>query len=437
MLGGSEFTRYEYDTFGRLTYFKNGSQEAEYTYNPDDMRSGKTVDGRTNVYVWDGDEIAAEFDYSNDTVILQKYIYGLDRVLMEGPGSVNVYYQQNSHGDTVTLTGTVNGNVYGTYEYDAFGNATDGGADYMVLESGHMVWSATRNNQFRYCGEYFDQETDSYYLRARYYDPALGRFISEDTHWNTDNMIYGDNPVKINERENPYNPNNSVTFAYSPNINAVMQSGNLYAYCSNNPVIFVDKSGEIFFLVTAAVGAVVGGIAGAVYSQVKYGEVRWQNVAAGAAIGGVVGATGGAAAAYAVTGSVTASTGAVVTGIGAAGAAAAGGAGIAASDTVNRMAPDIGNKLNYIFGQATGEIHNIQRSVDMLRQLNRIGIFDNEAGRSYITGKITEAYYSAQPILLEGGRALKEILVMGPNGGVKIETIWEGAKLITVKILGG
>ena len=132
------------------------------------------------------------------------------------------------------------------YEYDAFGNATDGGADYMVLESGHMVWSATRNNQFRYCGEYFDQETDSYYLRARYYDPALGRFISEDTHWNTDNMIYGDNPVKINERENPYNPNNSVTFAYSPNINAVLQSGNQYSYCVGNPVHYSDPDGEFF-----------------------------------------------------------------------------------------------------------------------------------------------------------------------------------------------
>ena len=204
VLGGYEFTRYEYDAFGCLTYFKNGSQEAEYTYNPDDMRSGKTVDGRTNVYVWDGDEIAAEFDYSNDTVILQKYIYGLDRVLMEEPGSVNVYYQQNSHGDTVTLTGTVNGYVFGTYEYDAFGNATDGGADYTFLESGHMLWSATRNNQFRYCGEYFDQETDSYYLRARYYDPALGRFITEDS---------------------------------------IREDENWYIYCNNNSINAIDPTG--------------------------------------------------------------------------------------------------------------------------------------------------------------------------------------------------
>ena len=53
----------------------------------------------------------------------------------------------------------------------------------------------------RYCGEYFDNETGTYYLRARYYDPAIGRFTQQDTHWNTANSIYGDNPQKINERE--------------------------------------------------------------------------------------------------------------------------------------------------------------------------------------------------------------------------------------------
>ncbi len=56
----------------------------------------------------------------------------------------------------------------------------------------------------KYCGEYFDSETGLIYLRARYYDPAIGRFISED-------------PVK--------------------------DGLNWYVYCSNNPVMFVDPLG--------------------------------------------------------------------------------------------------------------------------------------------------------------------------------------------------
>jgi hypothetical protein len=100
-------------------------------------------------------------------------------------------------------------------------------------------------------------------------------------------------------------------------------------------------------LVTGAVGAVVGGVAGGIYSYAKYGEVRWQNVVGGAAIGGAIGLTGGAATAYIVAGSATASTGAVLTGMGVVGASAAGGAGTAAThqvlDKVDDMALQIPN----------------------------------------------------------------------------------------------
>jgi hypothetical protein len=94
--------------------------------------------------------------------------------------------------------------------------------------------------------------------------------------------------------------------------------------------IYVDISGSIFILVTAAIGLAVGGIGGGIYSYVKHGEVRWQNVAAGMAVGGVIGLTGGAAAAYLTAGSVTASTGAVLAGMGVGGATVAGGSGVIA-----------------------------------------------------------------------------------------------------------
>ncbi|MCG8481809.1 MAG: RHS repeat-associated core domain-containing protein [Clostridia bacterium] len=59
-------------------------------------------------------------------------------------------------------------------------------------------------NPFRYCGEYFDRETGTYYLRVRDYDPGVGRFTTEDRY-----------------RGNMSDP----------------LSLNLYTYCRNNPVL--------------------------------------------------------------------------------------------------------------------------------------------------------------------------------------------------------
>ena len=90
----------------------------------------------------------------------------------------------------------------------------------------------------RYCGEYFDGETKTYYLRARYYDPNIGRFTQQDTHWNTANSIYSDNPQKINEREDKLG---LKSYSYAPQITAVMQSGNLYVYGVGNPVTYMES----------------------------------------------------------------------------------------------------------------------------------------------------------------------------------------------------
>ena len=85
-------------------------------------------------------------------------------------------------------------------------------------------------------------KTGTYYLRARYYDPRIGRFTQQDTHWNTSNMIYGDNPQKINEHEDKLG---LKTYSYAPQISAVVQSGNSYVYAVGNPVMYADPSGEV------------------------------------------------------------------------------------------------------------------------------------------------------------------------------------------------
>ena len=58
------------------------------------------------------------------------------------------------------------GNVTKSYAYDAFGN--------------EINQDASDTNPFRYCGEYYDVETGTIYLRARYYDPTTGRFTQQD-----------------------------------------------------------------------------------------------------------------------------------------------------------------------------------------------------------------------------------------------------------------
>jgi hypothetical protein len=97
----------------------------------------------------------------------------------------------------------------------------------------------------------------------------------------------------------------------------------------------------------------------------------------------------------------------------------------------------IGTKLEYVFGKATGSVHNIERSKGMLKQLKSVGIFDNAEGRSLLKSHLESVFNSTEGILQSNGRYLRESLLMGPNGGLKVESIWEGNRLITVKLLGG
>jgi len=83
-------------------------------------------------------------------------------------------------------------NINKSYCYDAFGG--------IIEESGSL------ENRITYTGQMFDGATGQYYLRARFYNPAIGRFLQEDVY-------RGDGP-------------------------------NLYAYWQNNPVMFYDPNGH-------------------------------------------------------------------------------------------------------------------------------------------------------------------------------------------------
>lgn len=99
--------------------------------------------------------------------------------------------------------------------------------------------------------------------------------------------------------------------------------------------------------------------------------------------------------------------------------------------------PEIGRKLDYVFGKANGRLHNLEHSTTMQRQLNSIGIFDNKAGRSYLNGELGKALNSSNNILKkDGAYTIRESLLMGPNGGLLMESRWQGNKLITIILRG-
>ena len=89
--------------------------------------------------------------------------------------------------------------------YDGFGNELD--------------YDANNTNPFRFAGEYWDWSTQTYYLRARHFNPRTGRFTQADPFWNIGNM-------------------------QSSNA-AILQSGNLFAFKMNNPIRFIDPSGLV------------------------------------------------------------------------------------------------------------------------------------------------------------------------------------------------
>ncbi len=116
-------------------------------------------------------------------------------------------------------------------------------------------------NAYRYRGYYYDRETGLYYLKSRYYDPETGRFINRD----------------------------SVAYADASFLNGL----NLYAYCNNNPVMYVDPTGHMPKWLSTTL-KIVGGvaiIAGCVVGSICTGGTL-SVVLAGAAIGAAAGGIG-------------------------------------------------------------------------------------------------------------------------------------------------
>lgn len=191
-------TTYNWDFENRLTsvVLPGSGGTVSFKYDPFGRRVQKSSSSGTTNYVYDGANALEEVDGSGN--VLARYVQSLaiDQPLAETRGSTTSYYEADGLGSISSLSNS-SGALANTYTYDSFGN--------LIAFSGSVV------NPYRYTGREFDSETGSYYYRARYYDPQIGRFISEDP----------------------------IGFDAGPNF---------YRYVLNNPVRFTDPLGNDVWL---------------------------------------------------------------------------------------------------------------------------------------------------------------------------------------------
>jgi RHS repeat-associated protein len=175
----------------------NGGGVVTFKYDPFGRRIQKISSVSTTTYASESFSPVEELDPSGNVLSRGSYGPWTDEILAETQGTGTAYYEQDGVGSVTSLSNST-GTLANTYRYDSFGN--------VLSSSGSLISS------FQYAGREFDDESGLNYLRFRYVDSTIGRFMSED-------------PLEF-------------------------EGGfNFYTYVQNNPLLFSDPFGlssEVF-----------------------------------------------------------------------------------------------------------------------------------------------------------------------------------------------
>ena len=195
-LGCTWKKHYTYDAANRqkdIELTRMSDDKSEYfhqlnCYDGEGLRYETKENGKVIRFLFDRGELTEEI--REDAHI--RYARGYDLLSLTWNETEKNYFVPDEMGSTLFLLDKDH-EIQKTYHYDAFGT--------ILNESGDTL------NRLTYTGQMYDGAMGQYYLRARFYNPSIGRFMQEDVY-RSDGL-------------------------------------NLYAYCANNPVMYFDPSGYI------------------------------------------------------------------------------------------------------------------------------------------------------------------------------------------------
>ncbi|MEN8615485.1 RHS repeat-associated core domain-containing protein, partial [Dehalogenimonas sp. THU2] len=228
-----------WDVENRVVSITGNGADAQYVYDGDGKRVKEIENGETILYV------NQYYEKNLTTGVVTTYYYLGGKLIAEREGTTLQYIHQDSLNSTSLVTDSSGGSLGSTTTYP---------------------YGATRTGSVPTDEKFTGQRLDStglYYYGARYYDPAIGRFISADTI--------------VPDFMNP-------------------QAFNRYSYCYNNPLKYTDPTGHWTFLIGAGIGALVGLVKYAIVDMaIQHKEFSWNGFAgtvAGAAVAGAIASTG-------------------------------------------------------------------------------------------------------------------------------------------------
>ena len=160
---------YTWQNGRQLQKMQKSGVTAEFVYNADGLRVQKTVNGVATKYTLHGKNIV---HMTSGTDELHFFYDAQNRPAVVVYNGVPYAYVKSLQGDIVAILDE-NGNMVVSYGYDAWGAP--------LWCTGELAETLGKVQPFRYRGYVFDEETGLYYLRSRYYNSELGRFLNADT----------------------------------------------------------------------------------------------------------------------------------------------------------------------------------------------------------------------------------------------------------------